>query len=141
LRLDTSFLKDLLEEFSLVIIKNGGIIFSSKNKSIRPILDAYIQLGDELNMAIIADRIIGKAAALIICNTRPMLVYTLVMSKPALEVFKAHGVRYQYEELVENILDKDGNICMFERLLATVSSPSLAVSLIKKKFGISNGDE
>jgi len=134
--MDKEYLLKLLSEFSLVIIRDNGIIFCSRDPTIRPILEAYYRLRDNLNGSIVADRVVGKAVALILCNYRPRLVFGGIMSNGAKNILEKYGVDHDYDVLVEYIRTKDGDICPFERLVENIFSPEEAVEIIRKKLGI-----
>ncbi|MCD6310771.1 MAG: DUF1893 domain-containing protein, partial [Candidatus Eremiobacteraeota bacterium] len=50
--------------YSLIIIRNGELLFSSKESGINPLIYA-ISGGSDFESATMADRVIGKAAALL----------------------------------------------------------------------------
>ncbi len=68
------YLRRLLETYTLVIVKDNKIKFHSKDKTIRPIMDAVDTLRDELRNAIVADRVVGRAVVLVIANY-PQFLY------------------------------------------------------------------
>ncbi len=134
--MDRSHLRRLLEKFSLIILDDSKVIFCSKDNTIRPIVEAVIALGERLNNTIIADRVVGRAAALVIANTRPRFVYAIIMSGGGLEVLKKYGIRHSYERLVERILTPSGETCPFERLVSSISDPEEALRIISSRLEI-----
>lgn len=74
---DIDLARDRLFEgrYALVIVKQGDLLFASKDRGIRPIYDALVQLGDNLKGASLADRVIGKAAAMFCVLAQVEAVY------------------------------------------------------------------
>lgn len=122
------FLKELLKEYSLVIVDmNGDVLYSSKEDGIKPVVEAVVNAGELIDNNIIADRIVGKAAALIIANRRPQLVFGSVTSKRAVDFLRNLGINCCFETLVEVIVGRTGNACPFERLVEHINDPREAL--------------
>ena len=75
------------------------------------------------------DKIIGKAAALLIHRLAFHTVQAGVLSWLGEAVLQRHGIVYTYEQLVERIH------CQTEELLATVEDPEEAYQLVKGRAG------
>jgi len=72
----------------------------------------------------VIDKIVGKAAALLICYFKAKEVYTKLLSKSAIEVLEKHGIGYKSEIVVENIRKRDGtDICPFEKIVLEIEDP------------------
>ena len=78
---------------------------------------------------LLQDKIIGKAAALLIHRLGFRIVKTGILSKLGEAVLLRHGISYTYEQLVERIH------CQTEELLATVEDPEEAYQLVKVRAG------
>ena len=93
-----------------------------------------------LHGAVIADRVIGKGAALLLVKGGVSEVFAYVMSKPALDILNRTGIKVNYAELQSNIVNRTGDgICPVEALTMHTDSPDEAYSLIKQ-FLISKGN-
>ena len=64
---DIELAKQILnnENKTIVIVKDGKVIFTSENKGIKPVCEAFNELKDELKGSSAADKVVGKAAAMI----------------------------------------------------------------------------
>ena len=121
------------EKLSLVIVKNGEVIFSSGSPGINSILQAIESLGDYISGASVADKVVGKAAALLFTYSRIKGAYAVTLSIEGLNVLRKNRILIEYEELVPRILDKSGkNICPFEEIVLRVESPSQAYEELKR---------
>jgi hypothetical protein len=126
--------KRLLKEKSLTlaIAKNGEIILESSSHGISGFLEAVEKLGDMLNGASVADKVVGKAIALLCVYAKVRMVYAATLSKEAKKFFEKYGVYHEWEELVENILDfNKAGVCPFEKLATEISNPNKAYKRLK----------
>ena len=76
------------------------------------------------------DKILGKAAALLIHRLGFRTVNAGVLSRLGEAVLQRHGMAYTYELLVDRIR------CQTEELLATVEDPEEAYRLVKVRAGL-----
>ena len=112
---------------TLAIVKNGAVIYSTKIRKISGFLDAIDKCGADLRGASVADRVVGKAVALLCAYVGVREVYACVLSRKAVIVLKQNHVGYSWNKLVDNILDVDKlNSCPFEKAAADLSDPQAA---------------
>jgi hypothetical protein len=115
------------ENLALVVVKNGSLLYSTKSHRIAGFLSAIDECDGDLEGASVADKVAGKAVALLSACSKVKEVYAAVMSRQALVVFKKHKIIYHWNELVENILDANKTgICPFEKAAANISDPEKA---------------
>jgi hypothetical protein len=120
---------------SLMIYKDGGLLFESNSKGIRPHLEAIEKYSDMLRDTIFVDKIVGRAAALLILYSRPLKVYATVISKSGKALFEESNLQYQFAKEVGNIKMRDGRIfCPFERMVQNISDPTEAYREILVKM-------
>lgn len=87
---------------------------------------------DFLKGASVADRVIGRGAALLLVKGKAAEVYALVISSGALEVLRRAGIRVSFGAEVPNIINRTGTgICPVEQLTAGTTSPDEAYQMIK----------
>lgn len=117
---------------TLSIVKGGKIIFETFSHGISGFLEAIEKFGDELEGASVADRVLGKAIALLCVNTKIKAVYAIILSEKAKALLKENAVYHEWDSLVENILGTDkAGICPFERLATEISDPKDAYKRLK----------
>ena len=117
---------------SLVIVKGGKTIFHSDSSGIDSLLKAIEELGEELSGASVADKVVGKAAALLLAYSGGAEVYAATLSRKGLKTLRRHGIPVEYDLLVPEILNKKGkDRCPFEKLTSGIESPDQAYEAIK----------
>ena len=84
--------KTLLSENFTIMVKKGDKVFSSVERGVKPLIhlidnDLYF-----FNNSSVADKVIGKAAALLMVYGRIKEVHTIIISEPAIEVFNSYNI-------------------------------------------------
>lgn len=130
--LDTAKKRLHREDLTLVIVKNGEVLFETGSHGISGFLRAIEQLDVRLEDASVADSVAGKAIALLCAYARVREVYSEVLSKKAKAVFEENGISCEWRELVDNILDfSHSGVCPFEKAAADISEPEKAYVAFK----------
>jgi len=120
------------KELSLVVVKRGRIIFESNLKGLSGLILAIDTLGLNLHYSSVADKVVGKAAALLLAYSHIGEAYAEVISKDGLETLDEYGIRVEYSSLIPRILNRRGDdICPFEKLSQNLSSPEEAYKILK----------
>src|SRR5215471_8589877 len=117
---------------TLIVFCNGTLIFTSYGTWLHPLFELEAYLADhpiEPAQLTLQDKIIGKAAALLIHRLGFHTVKAGVLSRLGEAVLQRHGIVYTYEQLMERIH------CQTEELLATVEDPEEAYQLVKARAG------
>ena len=120
------------KQLTLVIVKNSKVIFQTNSHRISGFIYAIDTLSNQLNGASVADRIAGKALALLCIYAGIREVYAEVLSKKAQSLFEENRVACQWEHLVDNVLDlnKTG-VCPFEKAASEILDPKKSYSAFK----------
>jgi hypothetical protein len=120
------------KELTLAIVKNGEAMFETRSHRISGFLGAIEQFGDKLKDASLADRVAGKAIALLCVYAKIKEVYAEILSKKAKTVFERNGIHHEWKELVDNILDLNkSGVCPFEKAADGISDPKDAYRAFK----------
>jgi len=123
------------EELSLVITKQGEILYSSKEKGVRPLFQAILSLAGSLDKAAVADRVVGSPVAMLCLYAGISSVYALLASERALSMLRNEGVDVVAKEAIPNILNPDRtDLCPFEKLAQSVTSATQLFSTLKSLF-------
>lgn len=81
----------------------------------------------------VADKVVGKAAALMFVLGGVKRVYASVISQSALNVLNTHGVETVYEKLVPYIINRAGNgPCPMEYAVRDTEDPQTAYKILLK---------
>lgn len=120
---DIDIAKELLvkEQLNICIVKNGRLVFKSKNRGIKPMYQAVTDCFEQLENASVADRVIGRAAGLLNVYSKVANVYSDVISDNAVELLEAHQINVTYKVKVPNIKNRDKtDLCPIEKLSSTI---------------------
>ncbi len=86
---------------------------------------------DTLRGAMIADKVVGKGAAVLMTAGGVRWVYADVISQSALELLLTHNIEAEYGRVVPNIINRAGtDICPVERLCMQCDDIAEALKLI-----------
>ena len=116
---DIDIAKELLkkEQLSLAIIKNGEIIFTNSDFGIKPMYIAAMEFKDCLEGASVADKVIGRAAAMLLKYAEIKELHTDLISEKAFEVLESSNIKFEYEEKAEYIINRDNTgMCPVETM-------------------------
>jgi zinc transport system ATP-binding protein len=117
---------------TLTVLHEGTPIFTSHGKWLYPLFELEAYLADHAfqpAQLLLQDKIIGKAAALLIHRLGFRTVHAGILSRLGETVLQHYGIVYSYEQLVERIH------CQTEELLATVEDPEETYQLVKARAG------
>jgi hypothetical protein len=120
------------KQLTLAIVKNGKILFETKFHRISGFLNAIEQQGVNLQDSSAADKIVGKAVALLCVYAGVKAVYAETLSTAGRTMLEQNGIRDEWRKLVETILDdKKQDLCPFEKEAADVNDPKDAYTRFK----------
>ena len=120
------------KDLTLVIVKGGEVIFETGSHGITGFLQAIEKLDKELIESSVADKIVGRAAALLCVYSGVASVFAVAISEEGMEVLKGSKIFYQFENLVPTILNHERtDVCPFERLTAGFLNPKEAYEKLK----------
>ena len=117
---------------TLTVLHEGTPIFTNHGNWLYPLFELEDYLAEhpiQPENLILQDKIIGKAAALMIHRLGFCTVKAGVLSKLAAVVLQRYEIAYTYEPLVDRIH------CQTEDLLAEVENPEEAYRLVKARAG------
>lgn len=120
------------KQLTLVIVKNGQVLFETNSHRISGFVRAIDELGVQLKGASVADRVAGKALALLCVYAGITEVYAEVLSKKAKALFEERKLTFEYKQLVDNVLDPNkSGVCPFEKAAADISDPENSYVVFK----------
>ena len=121
------------EAATLVVVKDGTVLFKTNAPGMRGLLKAIEGLWYEIRGASIADSVVGRAAALLLAYSNVKEVYAVILSEEGLKILKANSIKYECGETVPWILNRSQtDLCPFEKLSLGIESPAEAYERLKK---------
>lgn len=122
----------LVDDKTIVLVKDD-IIYEDKAKGIRPMLN-YILNKYDLRGFSVADKVVGKGAAVLFIYANIKEVYAKVISKVALDLLKQHHILVTYDKLVNNIINRKGDdLCPMEKAVLDINDIDKAFAILKEK--------
>ena len=122
-------------EYICVLCK-GDIVHVSTDRGIAPML-SFIASGVNLNGFSAADKIIGRAAALLFVHAGVCEVYAEVISSHAAAVFEKHHVKFSSDALADSIINRTGTgPCPMEESVKNIDNPSDAFEAISNALTV-----
>ena len=123
---------------NLNVILNGKVVFQSDKRWLHPLFDFEEFLKNhsiEMSHAEVHDKVIGKAASMLIARLGAGRVHGDVMSELGREVFLQAGIPHTYRTLVARI------DCQTEELLLEVNDLERAHQLLMVRAGRSKTED
>lgn len=127
--------KKLLDKnnYTCVLCK-GSNVYSSLKRGVAPLL-YFIDNHIDLSGFSVADKVVGRGAAYLFVYAHVEKVYSITMSRHAIEIFKKYGIDYSYGTIVDNITNHTGDdICPIEQATKNVDNPQDAIISIRAKL-------
>ena len=133
-------LKEMLayDDVRGVVRSSTGEIVVFHSPGVKDLYNLMATRPHVLEGACVADRVIGRGAALLLVLGRVERVFAQLISGQAVPVLQDAGIRIDFDTLVPNIINRDGtDICPVEKLTMNIIQPELALEKIRE-FLINN---
>ena len=131
---DLDLAREILQtgDCRLVIVKEGEVLWQSDDRMLRGLIACVDALGTVSRGASMADVVVGRAAALLARAMGVEAVYTPLLSRRALDYLRKQGIRVEYDQLVEGILNRSRNdLCPLELVTADIDDAAAALEAIR----------
>lgn len=123
------------EDLTLAVVKDGEIIFKSKDKGIKPMFLLATELKEKAKGAALADRVIGKGAAILAGYIGIKEIYTDLISQGGIERLEYYKIPYSMENSCEYIKNRDKTgYCPIEKISMDTEDPLILIESIKGFF-------
>lgn len=122
---DLSLAKQLLASgtHTIVAVKAGDTVAAASGPGLAPLLAVL----DRLQGAAVADRAVGRAAALLLLHAGAACVHGLVLSEPGRAALDQHGCPASWDKLVPHIRNRMGTgLCPMEERALGMGAPAEA---------------
>lgn len=134
-----NYIKEILlkENHTIVILKKDASVITSDDRGVSPLIKLLKEDKLQLQDSIIADKVIGKAAALLMIYGNVKEVYTPIISSPAIKIFNINNVKIYYDKEVDRIINRKGDgLCPMETLCLDIDNPEEAFEVILNKISL-----
>lgn len=131
---DIDIAKRLLieENLALVVVKNSEVIFKSIDKGIKPMYILATEMQEKAEGASLADRVIGRGAALLCGYIGINEVYTELISEGGIDTLNKYNISFTMAKLCPYIKNRDKTgYCPIEKISMDLEDPVLLLQKIK----------
>ena len=134
MRYDIQDLKRLVRDGHTVAASDGERLLTSCERGIKPLVQ---WLDDGLGLAgfSVADKIVGRAAAMLYVRLGAARVWAQVMSSGGKRTLEEHGIAAECEVETERIINRLGTgMCPMEEAVEGIDNPLEAERAIRRKL-------
>ena len=125
--------RKLDDDDATFVAVRGDWTFVSHERGIAPIMKLISGKEDALRGAWVADKVIGKAAALLLCYAGIDRLYAKIISEHAIEALRNQSLSFEFGRSVPYIVNRAGNgMCPMEQLVLDLSRPDEAFLVLKE---------
>ena len=125
-------LETLNQQGLSLLIYNDTTLTTHDNRGVRDLLHLVATQPERLQGAIVADKIIGKAAAALMATGGVVEVHTNIICTPARELLEREGIRVYATQEVPQILNRDkSHMCPIDSQLEGIESIEECVQILQ----------
>lgn len=111
---------------------SGSSVLTSTERGLRPLL-ALLDQGKTLHGYAAADKVVGKAPAMLYVLLGAESVYAPVMSRAALQVLQQNGIEASFDVLTDGIQNRTGTgSCPMEAAVQQAETPQAALQAVRQ---------
>lgn len=129
-------LKEYLKKEDVVCaIYNGEELLTSNLKGVRPWIKWLRECPSKLEDALVVDKVVGKAAAMLMVVAKVKHIYTPIISEQALEYLKHQNIEFEYDSTVAYISNVEKNgLCPMEETVKNTDDAYQGYQLLLLKI-------
>lgn len=117
---------------NLVIVKNGVVLYQSRASGMKGLLKAIEDHDEDLARTVVADKIVGRAAAMLCVYSKVKSVFAVTMTEGALRLLAKNKIGYKFERYVLRLMNSQGtDLCPFERAIKDIDDPKEAFKKLR----------
>ena len=121
------------ENLTLVVVKNEELIFKSKDKGIKPMYILATEMKEIAKGASIADKVIGKGAALLCEYIGIKEIYSELMSEIAIKILNGANIDFTYSKSTPYIENRDRTgLCPIENIAKDLDNGEILLEKISE---------
>lgn len=121
------------ENLCIVAVRNGKTVLKSSEKGVKALVGALRKDPTALFGSSAADKVVGKAAALLMVKGNISRVFTPVISQGAFDFLERNGVNVKFGCKTGHIMRQDkSGICPMEQRCMEIEDPEEGFGILKE---------
>lgn len=121
------------DKLACAVIREGKVVAREEGRGIVPLLSLYER--GELKDAVVVDKIVGRAAALLLLAGGARACHAAVASEGAIALLSRRGFRFTYDARTPHIQNRKGDgLCPMELATAAVKNPKDAPAVLRGRL-------
>lgn len=127
------------EKAACVVILHGKVVDTEAGRGVKPIIT--LSKRNDLSGALIVDKVVGKAAAMVMTYSGIADCHAITISELALDWFQQHGVDVTYETCVPHIINRAGDgMCPMEKTVQDLYNHENIIEILENKLKGMSGE-
>ena len=129
---DLAVARNILEtENCTCVLCKGDVYYKSNRRGVAPLM-TWLEEGIDAKGFSAADKVVGKATALLYCLLGVTAVHANVLSEPAAAVLQRQGIHLSWDQRVQAIQNRTGDgLCPMEQATRNIDDPADAPAAIR----------
>jgi len=125
--------EQLMNEGYTSVVRKGDSVYYSKARGVKPLLN-WLDDGMDFAGYSAADKVVGKAAAMLYALLGVSKVHAFVISEKALEVLAGNGIVVTYDTLVDRIHNRTNTgFCPMEEAVWEIDDLQDGLQAVREK--------
>lgn len=122
----------LTKNWSFVLIKNGKIFFKSKAEHLKPLVFCVKKYKKEMRGAVAFDKVVGKAAAILLAHAKAKEVWTPTISRSGKAYLSKNKVKIVYKNTANCIMNRKGtDLCPMEKMIRKMPEKAFIAKMLE----------
>lgn len=122
-------------DYTIAIISASGERYTSRERGVATLMRLLAEQPALLRGAVVADKVVGRAAAALLVVGGCRRLHTAVLSRGGEQMLRGSEVEYSYDTLTEAIINRRGDgLCPMEEATSAAQTPEEAYAILKEVF-------
>ncbi|MBO5902499.1 MAG: DUF1893 domain-containing protein [Tidjanibacter sp.] len=121
-------------DYTIAILTSSGEAVTSRERGVTTLMRLLADRPEVLRCAVVADKVVGRAAAALFVVGGCRRLHTAVLSRAGEEMLQGSAVEYTYDTLTEAIINRRGDgFCPMEMATAEAATAEAAYAILKER--------
>ncbi len=120
---------------SFIIARDGELLYQDIGIGVKPIIKVIDSNPDLIKDAYVVDKVIGKAAAMLLIKYKAAYVHGVLMSKTAIRMLELHSIPHSYDNVTDTIKNRTNDgLCPLEDSVFETDDLEVGFTNIKNRI-------